>query len=63
MERSLHVVDRGSDAPLVGVCTACNRRFLAPHESGRDPIHRLTAEFNEHNCNDDRNQSAITRTH
>lgn len=46
VERSLHVIDKRPDAPLTAVCTACNRRFIARHEPGEDPVHRLTREFN-----------------
>jgi hypothetical protein len=56
MERSLHVINNGPDAPLAGVCTACNRRFMVPHTPGEDPIHKLTREFNEHDCNEDASQ-------
>jgi hypothetical protein len=58
MERSLHVINKGPDAPLIGVCTACNRRFMARQTHGEDPIHRLTRDFNDHNCNDDGTQTA-----
>jgi len=58
MERSLHVINKGPDAPLTGVCTACNRRFIARQEPGKDPVHRLTQDFNEHNCEEDASQAA-----
>jgi hypothetical protein len=58
MERSLHVINKGPDAPLTGVCTGCNRRFISKHEPGTDPIHRMTQEFNDHNCHEDASQAA-----
>jgi hypothetical protein len=42
---------------LTGVCTACNRRFIAPRTPGEDPLHRMTHEFNEHDCNEDASQA------
>jgi hypothetical protein len=53
MERSLHVINKGPDAPLAAVCTACNRRFVVRQEPGEDPIHRLTREFNDHDCKEE----------
>ena len=50
MERSLHVINKGPDAPLTAVCTACNRHFIVRHESSEDPLHRMTREFNDHDC-------------
>jgi hypothetical protein len=47
MERSLHVISDAKGDPSSGVCTACNRRFIAKPRPGEDAMHWLTREFND----------------
>jgi hypothetical protein len=58
MERSLHVINDAQGYPSSGVCTVCNRRFIARPKTGEDAMHCLTREFNDHNCKEDANQAA-----
>jgi hypothetical protein len=50
MERSLHIINDAQGTPTSGVCTSCNRRFIARPHPGEDLIHSLTREFDEHDC-------------
>ena len=58
MERSLHVISDANGDPSSGVCTACNRRFVAKPRPDEDAMHWLTREFDDHDCNDDAHQGA-----
>jgi len=59
MERSLHVISDANGDPSSGVCTACNRRFIAKPKPGEDAMHWLSRKFNDHDCNDDASQAAV----